>query len=99
MRWINERLKVEYNHNTGGGQQPSVMTGSERVEQISLAIGIYQERFGTRGKDSLGLKLTLSRTVAIKEQPLPLEQENHLAQSRNEAANWRGRASDLLKVE
>jgi hypothetical protein len=50
VRWINERLRVEYNHDTGGGQEPGIMTESERIEKISLAIGIYQERFRARGR-------------------------------------------------
>lgn len=58
MRWINERLKVGYNHDAGGGQEPSIMTGSEYVVKLSLAIGIYREEFRAGGEDSLGSKLT-----------------------------------------
>jgi len=49
VSWIKERPNVEYNHDTGGGQEPSIKAESmlklERVEEISLAIGIHQEEF------------------------------------------------------
>jgi hypothetical protein len=69
VSWIKERLKTGYNHDTGGGQEPSIKTGSMRklegVEEILLAVGIHQEEIRARRRPSLGFTLTLERIAAM----------------------------------
>lgn len=69
VSWIKERLKVGYNHDTGGGQEPSIKTGSmrklERVEEVSLAVGIHQEEIRSSGRASLGFTPTLEQIAVI----------------------------------